>query len=155
MENSMAPKTCPCCGKTFQPHHKVPNQTYCSSPGCQRQRRQVWDRKKQQSDPEYRDNKNRAQRAWSDRNPGYWRKYRKANPVVIGKIQTDATQSSQTDLVPAKMDELAWLKKIPAGVYRIRPVTSGVNGSRGSWIVEITPVCRACPCQADDCQDRT
>ena len=150
----MVTKICPCCGETFQPHHKVPNQAYCSSPDCQRKRRQAWDRKKQQIDPEYRDNKNRVQRAWSDRNPDYWRKYRKANPDAVGKIQTSSTQSAQTDPVLVKMDELAWLRKIPAGVYRIKPVTSGVNDASGSWVVEITPVCTACPCQDDDCQDR-
>jgi hypothetical protein len=54
------------------------------------------------------------------------------------------------------MDDLDLLKNIPAGIYRIRPVcaeSSQVNG--GSWVVEITPVCTACPCQDDDCQDRT
>lgn len=150
----MATKICPCCGKTFQPHHKVPNQIYCSSPDCQRERRQLWDRKKQQTDPEYRDNKNRVQRAWSDRNPDYWRKYRKANPDVVEKILPSSTSRSQTDPVLAKMDDLASLLKIPAGVYRIKPVSNGVNGSSGSWIVEITPACCECPCQADDCQDR-
>ena len=49
----MAIKICPCCGENFQPHHKVPNQTYCSSPECQKERRQGWDRKKQKSDPDY------------------------------------------------------------------------------------------------------
>ena len=43
----MATKTCAACGQTFQPHHKVPNQTYCSSPDCQKERRQSWDRKQQ------------------------------------------------------------------------------------------------------------
>ena len=46
---------------------------------------------------EYRDNKNRVQRAWSDRNPDYWRNYRKANPDEVGEIQTSSTQS-QADL---------------------------------------------------------
>ena len=32
----MATKICLCCGETFQPHHKVANQAYCSSPECQK-----------------------------------------------------------------------------------------------------------------------
>jgi len=75
----MESKTCAACGQTFQPHHKVPNQTYCSSPACQKARRQNWQRDKQQSDPDYRDNQRRVQRAWIDRNPDYWREYRKSN----------------------------------------------------------------------------
>ncbi len=152
----MAIKICPCCGQTFQPHHKVPNQTYCSSPDCQRERRQVWDRKKQQSDPEYRDNKNRVQRAWTERNSDYWRKYRKSNSGPGGKTVLSPRQTALIAPSPVKMDDLAWLQNIPAGLYRIRPVcteNSTVNG--GGWVVEITPVCIKCPCQDDDCQDRT
>ena len=152
----MASKICPCCGETFQPHHKVPNQTYCSSRDCQRERRQLWDRKKQQSDPEYRDNKNRVQRAWTERNSDYWRKYRKSNSGPRGKAVQNPRQTALIAPSPVKMDDLAWLQDIPAGLYRIRPVcteNSLVNG--GGWVVEITPVCIKCPCQDDDCQDRT
>lgn len=151
----MASKICPCCGETFQPHHKVPNQTYCSSRDCQRERRQLWDRKKQQSDPEYRDNKNRVQRAWTKRNSDYWRKYRKSNSGPGGKTVQNPLQTALIEPSPVKMDDLAWLQNIPAGLYRIRPVcteNSPVKG--GGWVVEITPVCCKCPCQADDCQDR-
>ena len=79
----MATKTCAACGQTFQPHHKVPNQTYCSSPDCQKERRQSWDRKQQKSDSDYRDNKSRAQQTWTERNPDYWRKYRNEPPRVL------------------------------------------------------------------------
>ena len=105
----MASKICPCCGETFQPHHKVPNQTYCSSRDCQRERRQLWDRKKQQSDPEYRDNKNRVQRAWTERNSDYWRKYRKSNSGPGGKTVQNPRQTALIAPSPVKMDDLAWL----------------------------------------------
>ncbi len=151
----MATKICPCCGETFQPHHKVPTQTYCSSPDCQRERRQLWDRKKQQSDPEYRDNKNRVQRAWSDRNPDYWRKYRKSNCSPDGKNTLRSKQTGQIAPSLVKMDDLACLQSIPAGLYRIRPVrTESITVNGRYWVVEITPVCTKCPCQDDDCQDR-
>ena len=152
----MAIKICLCCGQSFQPHHKVPNQTYCSSPDCQQERRQRWARDKQKNDPDYRDNKSRAQRAWVDRNPDYWRKYRKPISRPDGKT---VPSTSQTDLnfpLPVKMDDLALLKYIPAGIYRIRPVSAGYGKVDGkTWVVEITPMCLTCPCQDDDCQDRT
>lgn len=145
----MATKTCAACGQTFQPHHKVPNQTYCSSPDCQKERRQSWDRKQQKNDSDYRDNKSRAQQTWAERNPDYWRKYRKSNSGRGGKTVLIAP-------APVKMDDLAWLKNIPAGLYRIKPVcTENIPVNGGGWVVEITPVCIKCPCQDDDCQDRT
>lgn len=152
----MAIKICPCCGETFQPHHKVPNQTYCSSPKCQKERRQNWDRKKQKSDPDYRDNKSRVQQTWTESNPDYWRKYRKSNSGPGGKNVRSSIQTALIAPSPVKMDDLDWLKNIPAGIYRIRPVcTSESPVKGGSWVVEITPVCITCPCQDDDCQDRT
>ena len=152
----MSTKICSCCGETFQPHHKVPNQTYCSLPACQKKRRQSWDRKKQKSDPDYRDNKSRVQQTWTESNPDYWRKYRKSNSGPGGKTVPRSRQSALNVPSPVKMDDLAWLKNIPAGIYRIRPVcTDSSPGIDGSWVVEITPVSTACPCQDDDCQDRT
>ncbi len=67
----MEPKICPCCGEVFQPRPQVQNQTYCSSPACQRERRQAWQRKKLQDDRFYRENRQDAQRAWRERNPDY------------------------------------------------------------------------------------
>ncbi|OQW87752.1 MAG: hypothetical protein BWK72_12280 [Rhodoferax ferrireducens] len=148
----MAIKICPCCGQPFQPHHKVPNQSYCSSPDCQQARRRQWERDKQKNDPDYRDNKSRSQRAWVDRNPNYWRTYRKS---ISGLSRGTSGQSDLTDS-SVKMDDLASIKGIPAGIYRIRPVSAGdgkVNGK--TWVVEITPMCPTCPCQDDDYQDRT
>ena len=152
----MATKICPCCGETFQPHHKVPNQTYCSSPKCQKERRQNWDRKKQKSDPDYRDNKSRVQQTWTESNPDYWRKYRKSNSGPGGKNVPSSRQTALIAPSPVKIDDLTWLKNIPAGIYRIRPVcTESTLVKGGSWVVEITPMCINCPCKDDDCQDRT
>lgn len=52
----MATKICACCGQPFQPRPQVQDQTYCSSPACQRERRQTWQRKKLQDDRFYREN---------------------------------------------------------------------------------------------------
>lgn len=53
------------------------------------------------------------------------------------------------------MDELAVLKGIPAGVYRIRPVAGNGTTINGTWVVEITPVCDTSLCKENDCKDRT
>ena len=53
-------KQCKACGTAFQPHPKVQNQTYCSSPECQRERRRRWQQKKRRDDADYRDNDVRA-----------------------------------------------------------------------------------------------
>lgn len=154
----MATKTCAACGQSFQPHHKVPNQTYCSSPDCQKARRQSWQRGKQQTDPDYRDNQRRVQQAWVERNPDYWREYRKSNTASTGHAKSERTSSNARKQVKAtriKMDDLPEHFRIPAGVYRIRHVAGRGVATSGTWVVEITPVCDPCLRKENDCKDRT
>ena len=40
-------------------------------------------RLKLQTDPDYQDNQNRAQQAWSQRNPNYWRDYRESHTKYV------------------------------------------------------------------------
>lgn len=83
----MPTKNCACCGEPFTPRPQVPDQAYCSAPACQRERRLRWQSVKMQTDPDYRDNQSRSQRAWLDRNPDYWRTYRsqtdKSSPAPV------------------------------------------------------------------------
>ena len=74
------PKSAPAAAKLLIPCPQVKTQTYCSAPACQRERRQLWQRKKFRDDPFYRENLQDAQRAWRNRNPDYLRNYRATNP---------------------------------------------------------------------------
>jgi ribosomal protein L37E len=49
-------KQCKACGNDFHPHPKVPDQSYCASPRCQRERRRRWQQAKRRQDSDYRDN---------------------------------------------------------------------------------------------------
>jgi hypothetical protein len=88
----MPTKNCACCGEPFTPRPQVPDQAYCSAPACQRERRRRWQSVKMQTDPDYRDNQSRSQRAWLDRNPDYWRTYRsqtdKSSPAPVATVVT-------------------------------------------------------------------
>lgn len=140
----MVPRNCEHCGKPFQPHRHIPNQTFCSSPVCQRARKRLWQQTKLQSDPDYRDNQRDAQRAWLDRHPDYWRNYREASPEYK---QAQAHSAEITRPSPAKMDVCT----MPSGVYRIRRLAPPIQAPNGSWFIEITPVCLDCPCKKDAC----
>jgi len=79
----MPTKICACCGQSFTPRPQVRDQVFCSAPACQRERRLRWQRDKMQSDPDYRDNQSRSQRAWLDRHPDYWRMYRSQSESLV------------------------------------------------------------------------
>lgn len=152
----MTTKICACCGHSFESRPQVPNQSYCSSPVCQRARRQRWQRDKMQTDPDYRENQQRSQRAWLERHPEYWRHYRAINPEYVecnrARQRVRAEPEQKADL--AKMDASALLGLLP-GIYQISLVPGTIADPDGRVIVEITPVCAECLCKKDACKDRT
>ena len=135
----MPTKNCACCGQPLTPRPQVPDQAFCSAPACQRERRLRWQRDKMQSDPHYRDNQSRSQRAWSDRNPDYWRTYRSQADKNTSPLVSTATVTTGTSL-----SGLYWIK--------FRPEASAKSDV---WIAEITPACVECPCKKDACKERT
>ena len=48
----MDPIPCPCCDTFFVPRNKL--QIFCSRPGCQRARKNLWQKHKLATDPEYK-----------------------------------------------------------------------------------------------------
>lgn len=144
----MTTKHCTCCLKLFKPRPQVPNQTYCAAPECQRQRRQQWQRDKLKTDPDYRDNQSRAQRAWLDRNPEYWHKYRDAHPDYVerNRIQQRGRAKSMSITEVAKMDASNLVLPLPSGVYHLSLATDSEIAKMDVWTVEIRV--HACECMS-------
>ena len=153
----MIPRICACCGEVFTPRPQVPNQSFCTNPVCQRDRRQQWQRKKLLVDPLYRENLQDAQRTWRTRNPEYSRDYRTANPEYTQKNREQQRARSQAEraLENPKSNASMPSNEIPSGIYRIRHVHAIGNCKTDAWIVEITPVNVDCNCKTDACKDRT
>jgi len=109
-----------------------------------------------QTDPDYRDNQSRNQRAWLDRHPEYWRNYREANPEYVGrnKSRQRSKHDLQQEVDLAKMDVLRGMTLRP-GLYRIEQISNCDAASSEAWIVEITPLNIDCACKKDGCKDRT
>lgn len=72
-------RRCRHCRVTFEPLRN-PNQHYCAKSDCQKMRRRRWRNQKYKKDADYLANKKRSQQTWHQRNPDYYRRYRKANP---------------------------------------------------------------------------
>ncbi len=131
-------KHCPACGDQFQPRPQIPQQTYCSAPACQLQRRKQWQRLKLQTDPDYRDNQGRAQQAWSQRNSDYWRQNRESHPDYVdrNRVQRGRDGDPVTGSL-AKMDASNSPASLPSGLYRLIPVSDPNLAKMDVWIVEI------------------
>ena len=76
-------RRCAACGEAFRPCPRVRDQKYCGKEECRRTRRRRWQRAKRQDDADYRDNQERAQRAWVRENSAYWQTYRSGHPDYV------------------------------------------------------------------------
>jgi hypothetical protein len=139
-----------------------PDQAYCSKSECQKVRRQRWYKGKLQGDPDYRENKQRLQREWMDRNPAYWRQYRDGHPEYAERNRRQQRGKSRVSPVAAlaKNDESTLPEAITAGIYRISPVKGSCSQKGKVWTVEISLVCLdpAClkgHCKGTSCKDST
>ena len=142
MEN----KQCVACSQLFQPRPQVPHQSYCSAPDCQRERRRQWQRLKLQTDLDYQNNQSRAQQAWCQRNPNYWRDYREANPQYVERNRAlqQARNAKGSASSIAKMDVSIPQMPLPSGIYRLTLVNGAGIAKMDAWTVEITV--HACEC---------
>jgi len=136
---------CAHCGARFLPAPQVPNQAYCSKPGCQKERRRQWQKSKLQTDPDYRDNQLRAQKAWTDRNPDYWRQHRQNSAnygnSLLGEQDLDSQKPPNRSI---KMDSLNTPQilgnALQDGVFRLTVLTEPDGVKMNSWIVEISRI---------------
>ena len=144
----MQRRRCAACGARFRPRPQVPKQRFCSQPDCQRERRRRWKRRKRQSDPDYRDNQARAQRAWSERHQEYWREYRGSHPEYRERNrqqqrERNARRSAPGDSgVIAKRNASEPLDGEFSGTYVLTPVAQGPIAKRNAWRVKITTISR-------------
>jgi len=121
-------KPCLHCGHTFTPTRS--NQKYCCRKDCQRSRKREWQRKKIQTDSDYRENQRVAQQRWCEENKDYWKNYRAShsNYTIRNRLQQQGrnaqryprTKQEEGEKI-AKMD--AKLAEI-SGTYYILPLTS-------------------------------
>ncbi len=136
----MSTRRCLACGSQFRLLPQVPEQNHCSEPACQRERRKLWQRLKRATDPAYRDNQARAQKAWLDRHPGYWSQYRDSHPEYVERNrehQTARNANRKEGNVIAKMDASRDPRPLPSGTYRLSMVQDGQIAKMDEWIVQI------------------
>lgn len=153
----MDSRRCAACGAAFRPRPQTPEQCYCSAKACQRERRRNWQLAKHRSDTDYRENQARAQRAWCERNPDYWRDYRQAHPEYLerNRARQRDRNSRQRERVIAKMDASQPNFPLPSGIYRISPAPPIGIAKIDAWTVEITRLSAAYREPVESCKERT
>ena len=121
---------CAHCGGRFVPAPQVSKQLYCSKPECQKERRRLWQANKLKTDPAYRENQARAQQAWTQKNPDYWREHRQPSDSPM-------KDTSKLTLSKSVSDKRITLSD---GIFKLRVLTHQSAIKMDVWIVELTSI---------------
>lgn len=114
------------CRRLFLPDPRVKNHRYCDREGCQRVRRNRWQRQKMKDNPRYRKDQQESQQCWAEQNRDYWQRYRDQNPEYVERnrlLQRERDQRHRSDNL-AKMDSLNPKSHVKAGSYYLIPGTA-------------------------------
>lgn len=133
-------RTCVVCGEVFVPRAQCPNQKCCSRLACQRTRKTLWQKEKIKSDPDYRENKQRAQTRWRESHPDYWRTYREGHQAYASKNrELQRIRNNQLGKV-AKTDVSAFGAHLRSGLYVLARTTCADVAKSAAWIVHLTVI---------------
>jgi len=139
----MSQRRCLSCGHGFHLRRQAPGQQYCSEKACQRARRREWQREKQRTDADYRENQRRAWRAWAARHAEYWREWRARHPEYCAANREQQAVRDRRRRSPgslAKMDASEADLIVNPGVYRLAPVADGLLAKMDAWTVKISVI---------------
>ncbi len=136
---------CTCCRRIRRRNPRVKKQWYCGDKRCQRARKSKWQRERQQTDPDYRANKQESQQAWKEKNPGYWKQYRRRRPEYCKRNRKDQRIRDQNRRINVssdhlvKMDTLDLFLNDTTASYFICPAESGLV-KMDALAVKIIPI---------------
>ena len=107
-------------------------------------RRRRWQAAKRQSDPDYREDQKRAQKAWAERHPDYWRAYREQHPEYVARNRARQQERALGLAAIAKMDASKAETGFSSGTYRLSRVVDASLAKKNAWMVEITVISAGC-----------
>lgn len=114
-------RSCKECRRLFTPSPRRPDQRHCSRKECQKARKRDWQREKVQNDEAYRAKQQASQKAWRERNPGYWATYRQEHPEYVRRNREKQRERDARSRI-AKMDVLGPQSSFESGTCRIIPI---------------------------------
>jgi len=124
------PKRIKChhCGRLVRVNSRIKfGQHYCGSAACQRARRNLWEREKLRTDPEYREKRKLAKEKWRKSKPlhEYQRDYRSKHPGYVERNREDQRKrikkrnESVTNQQIVKTDASNSVSLVSSGFYAL------------------------------------
>jgi hypothetical protein len=112
---------CAFCGREVPANPRIRNQTHCNRKECRKDKKKLWQRQKMATDADYKANQRDCAKAWRNRNPDYWKQYRKNHPQAAeqNRLKQQARNAKRRRI--AKMDTLCPLSEVSPGTYYLVP----------------------------------
>ncbi len=143
-------RRCQHCRCLFEVCNKVKKHEFCNKKECQKARKRKWHREKMQNDGEYRNDQKIAQEDWRNKNPEYWKDYRRDNKEYTDRNREQQRRRNQVNRAKsapviksdpiAKMDAITPKNKILSGKYQLVPMTPNMIAKMDAIIVEINSI---------------
>jgi len=146
-------RICVHCKSHFRPSKYHQNQHYCNNKECQQARKALWQKNKIKDDLSYKENQKDATRCWNNKNPSYYRDYRKTHPDYADKNRKKSRERYQkqrngvitrSDLRQeqdfAKMDVASSQLPIISGRYKLLPLGSADFAKMDAAIVQLVVI---------------
>ena len=106
-----------------------------------KKRKTNWQKQKLKTDPDYKENQIRAQKAWANRNKDYWQKYRELNQ---NNDKFENVKTAKEKIIKSKknvkMDSSKFSDPLVDGIYTLRIIAARQTVNMDSWVVEITRI---------------
>lgn len=117
---------CRYCQQFFQPTKYRPDQSVCSQPDCQRQRRADYHRQKIETDPEYAQVVRDSRKKWRDEHPDYQKNYWRTHAEAAERNRQQQRRRDHQRRVEnlVKNNSALDLKRSAAEVWLLGPGTS-------------------------------
>lgn len=112
---------CAHCRRVVPANPRIEDQTHCSRKACRQDKKRLWQRQKMAMDSDYKDNQRDCWKAWFERNPHYWKEYRKSHPEAAERNRLQQRERNRERRRIAKMDTLRPVSEVMPGTYYLVP----------------------------------
>jgi hypothetical protein len=123
------PRSCRSCQQSFEPSKYRPDQSFCSQPDCQRERRAEYHRRKIEADPVYAGVVNDSRKKWRETHPDYQKAYRLSHEAAVERNrQLQRQRDGRRRVQSLVKNNLALdLKRSTAGIWLIGPAVRDLD----------------------------
>ena len=113
-------KQCLHCGRFFTAIRCT--QKYCMDRNCRKSRKRQWQKRKLQTDPDYKANQRDAQKRWCAKKRGYWKSYRADHPDYTARNLRLQQKRNAKRSEKCARDGRQVIAKMDAKLVAIQPV---------------------------------